>query len=121
MGQRCQRIQVRLALYARLAENDLDSYRPDRWSDLPLTARSPAQPGLGNSMTFGFGPHSCLGYRFTIAEMKIFLAIFMSRFVFSPMEGVEISKFNTIMSRPFIRDKWELGACLPVSVGRYTR
>jgi cytochrome P450 len=70
-------------------------------------------------MTFVYGTHSCLGYKFSIAEMKIFLAVFMSRFVFTPVEGIEISKFSMILTRPFIRDKWELGACLPVQVRRY--
>lgn len=93
---------------------------PDRWTSLPSDARSPAHPGLGNMMTFGFGPHSCLGYKFTIAEMKAFLAVMLSQFVFTPKEDIEISKFNAILTRPYVVDKWELGTQLPVVVRRYT-
>jgi len=68
-------------------------------------------------MTFSFGPHSCLGYKFTIAEIKVFLATIVSQFVFTPAEGVEITKFNAILTRPYVK---ELGTRLPVVVGRYT-
>jgi cytochrome P450 len=107
-------------LFARLIRSDFSSYSPDRWADLPPKARSPAHPGLGNSMTFGLGPHSCLGYKFTIAEIKVFLAAIMPHFVFTPAEGVEITKFNSILTRPYIRNKSELGSGLPIVVGKYT-
>ena len=70
-------------------------------------------------MSFSLGPHSCLGYKFTIAEIKVFLAAIMPRFVFTPAEGVEITKFNSILTRPYVRDKLELGTGLPILVGKY--
>ena len=70
-------------------------------------------------MTFGLGPHSCLGYKFTIAEIKVFLAVIMPHLVFAPAEGIEITKFNAILTRPYIQDKLELGTGLPVVVRRY--
>jgi cytochrome P450 len=72
-------------------------------------------------MTFSFGSHSCLGYKFTIAEAKVFLATIMPQFVFTPAEGVKITKFNNILTRPYIKDQLELGPRLPVVVGRYVR
>lgn len=92
---------------------------PDRWIALPPLARSPVHPGLGNMMTFGFGPHSCLGHKFTINEMKAFLATILPQFIFTPAEGMKISKFNAILTRPYVVDKWELGTQLPIVVGRY--
>lgn len=70
-------------------------------------------------MTFSFGPHSCLGYKFSINQIKAFLATMLPQFVFSPVEGVEISKFNAILTRPYVVNKWELGTQLPIVVGRY--
>lgn len=67
-------------------------------------------------MTFGFGPHSCLGYKFTIAEMKMFLTTILPRFEFSPVDDVQISKCNSILTRPYITDKRGLGTQLPLRV-----
>ncbi|RDB28478.1 hypothetical protein Hypma_015095 [Hypsizygus marmoreus] len=109
-----------LNLSTEIWGSDAQVFNPDRWSCLPPSARSPAHPGLGNVMTFGFGPHSCLGYKFCISEMKAFLATMLPQFVFTPAEGVEISKFNAILTRPYISGKWDKGTQLPIVVGRYT-
>ena len=92
-------------------------YSPDRWDSLD---HSTTLPGLGNVMTFGFGPHSCLGYKFTVNEMKVFLATILPQFTFTPAEGVEITKLNSILTRPYIKDNWELGTQLPINVSYYT-
>ncbi|KAG5654282.1 hypothetical protein H0H81_005131 [Sphagnurus paluster] len=81
-------------------------FNPERWVSLPQNSHLTAYPGLGNMMTFGMGPHSCLGYKFTINEMKAFIATILPQFIFSPV--AEISKFNSILTRPYIRDKFEL-------------
>lgn len=67
-------------------------------------------------MTFSFGPHSCLGNKFSTAEMKIFIATLLPTFTFAPAPGTEIRKHNSILTRPFIKDKWELGTRLPLTV-----
>ena len=90
---------------------------PDRWASLD---HSSTLPGLGNVMTFGFGPHSCLGYKFTVNEMKVFLATILPQFTFTLAEGIEIAKFNSILTRPCIKDNWELGMQLPIIVSYYT-
>ena len=47
-------------------------YSPERWESLPaLAADIPGiTPGL---MSFIGGPHSCVGHRFAVAEMKALL------------------------------------------------
>jgi len=67
-------------------------------------------------MTFGYGPHSCLGYRFTVAEIKIFIASLVPHFDFSPAKDVKILKFNSILTRPFVSGKWNSGTQLPLCV-----
>lgn len=95
---------------------DAQRFNPSRWFDLPPQTHSSAFPGLGNSMTFSFGPHSCLGYKFTTAEMKIFISTLITKFIFAPAPGIEIQKHNCILTRPFIEGKWELRPQLPLVV-----
>lgn len=72
-------------------------------------------------MTFGFGPHSCLGYKFTLAEIKIFLTVLILRFVFTPDPTIQIAKFNAILTRPYVIGRWDLGTRMPVLVQEYRR
>jgi cytochrome P450 len=96
---------------------DAREFNPDRWMDLPESARPPTHPGLANLMTFSFGPHSCPGWKFSILEMKLFLATLLPHFVFTPAE--DIRKYNAILTRPYVSDQYEHGSKLPVKVGRY--
>jgi cytochrome P450 len=90
------------------------SIRPDRW----LTMPSPASlPGLGNTMSFTFGPHACVGWRFSVLEMKVFLATLIPQFSFAP--ACEIRKYNAIITRPYVEDRFEHGAALPLRVSKY--
>ncbi|KAF9454954.1 cytochrome P450 [Macrolepiota fuliginosa MF-IS2] len=96
--------------------SDVRTFNPDRWFNLPPQVRPPAHPGIGNLMTFSFGPHACLGNKFSTTEMKIFLATLLTNFIFAPAPDTEIQKGNSILTRPFIKDKWELGTQLPLTV-----
>ena len=90
---------------------DLSS-RPERWKD--VQEWGPSKPGINNLMTFGYGPQSCLGHRWATAEMKIFLVVLLSTFEFLPVEGVQIIKHNSILTRPYV--KGEKGTHLPLIV-----
>ncbi|KAL1747308.1 cytochrome P450 [Schizophyllum fasciatum] len=93
---------------------DARDFNPDRWSNLPDTARR--HPGLQNLMTFSFGPHSCPGFRFAISQMKIFLATLLPHFTFTPADGVKIVKYNSIVTKPYVSGKWELGMKMPMVI-----
>ncbi|KXN87545.1 Cytokinin hydroxylase [Leucoagaricus sp. SymC.cos] len=95
---------------------DARTFDPDRWFDFPAIVRSLAYPGLGNFMTFSFGPRSCLGYKFTVAEMKIFICTLTMNFIFTPTPDTEVLKYNPILTKPFIKNKWEMGAQLPLDL-----
>ncbi|KAF9072677.1 cytochrome P450 [Rhodocollybia butyracea] len=97
---------------------DTLEFRPDRWSSLPSTARPPQFPGLGNLMTFSFGPNSCLGSRFTLAEMKAFLYTIIPHYSLSIPEGQRIVKRNGMFTRPVVKGKSHLGVQLPLVVRR---
>lgn len=89
-------------------------HSPDRWISGTVPSR---HPGLANIMTFSFGGHSCPGYKFSILETKFFIVTLLPHFVFKPAENIR--KFNSIMTRPYVQNKFELGTRLPVKVSRY--
>jgi cytochrome P450 len=71
-------------------------------------------------MSFSFGRASCPGYRFAILEAKVILATLLPHFVFTPVEGIEIGKYNSVLTRPFVRDQLASGGIqLPLRVSRY--
>ena len=87
---------------------------PDRWmcpDRLP-----PRHPGLAGIMSFSQGPSSCIGWRFAILEMKVFISVLARYFTFEPV--AEIRKFNTVVTRPFVKHKLEDGAQLPIRISR---
>ncbi|KAG6813306.1 hypothetical protein H0H92_012119 [Tricholoma furcatifolium] len=60
---------------------DAWDFHPDRWEDLPETAVR--QPGIySNTLSFSAGPRSCIGMRFSLIEIKVFLYILITNFVF---------------------------------------
>ncbi|KAF6766438.1 cytochrome P450 [Ephemerocybe angulata] len=95
---------------------DAHEFSPDRWTKLPETATS--LPGIGNLMTFGYGPHSCLGHRFAVAEMKVFLAAMVLRFEFKPVESASIKKWNSFVTRPYVEEIGRSKPQLPLHVSR---
>ncbi|KAK7029687.1 hypothetical protein VNI00_014385 [Paramarasmius palmivorus] len=94
---------------------DALEFRPERW----MNTSTPTFPGLANVMTFSYGPHSCPGYKFTIAEMKAFLITLLPHFRFSPVEGQRIGKYNGILVRPFVKGRLQDGLQLPLKVERF--
>lgn len=68
-------------------------------------------------MTFSFGPHACPGWKFTIVEMKVFIATLLPHFSFAP--AADVRKYNAILTRPYVKDQFELGSTLPLKVSKY--
>lgn len=71
-------------------------------------------------MTFGHGPSSCLGTKFTFSELKIVVATLISKFEFAPVEDIKISKYNCIITRPYVEGQWSEGTQLPLKISRRT-
>jgi cytochrome P450 len=89
-------------------------HSPDRWM---CPERLPVRhPGLANVMSFSQGPSSCIGWRFAILEMKVFISVLARDFTFEPI--AEIRKFNTVVTRPYVKGKLEEGPQLPIRISR---
>ncbi|GLB37143.1 putative cytochrome P450 [Lyophyllum shimeji] len=92
-------------------------FNPDRWEDLPEAAAR--QPGLfSNTLSFSAGPRSCIGMRFSLVEIKTFLYILITNFVFDVTDS-KIFKANVVLTRPYVCGKYKEGSQCPLLVSRY--
>ena len=76
---------------------DAGDFRPERWADLPPAVSS--IPGLyAHILTFlngnggSAGNRSCIGYRFALTEIKVFLACLLRDLEFSIDDDIVIEK-----------------------------
>ncbi|KAJ3995138.1 cytochrome P450 [Lentinula boryana] len=94
-------------------------FNPDRWNSLPEKARE--QPGLfSNILTFSAGPRSCIGIRFALIEVKTFLFVLLTNFIFQA--GADpIDKVNVVLTRPFVKKQFKKGSQMPLIIKRFER
>ncbi|KAG8689224.1 cytochrome P450-dit2 [Ceratobasidium sp. 423] len=66
--------------------DDADEFKPERWlGELPKSVTDAKTPGVYSSMmTFSGGPRSCIGFKFSILELKILLPTLIKSFKFAP-------------------------------------
>ncbi|KAF9268376.1 cytochrome P450 [Marasmius fiardii PR-910] len=87
---------------------DAEEFQPERWEDPPEAITS--MPGVwGNMMTFLGGPHACIGWRFSIVEMKALLFTLIRAYEFElavPKEDVLVKRAFPI-NRPALRGSKE--------------
>jgi len=93
------------------------AFNPDRWDSLPEAVKS--LPGLySNTLTFSAGPRSCIGQRFSLIEMKTFLYVLITNFVFSETDE-KVVKANVVLTRPYLAWKSGEGSQCPLIVTPY--
>ncbi|KAJ7473945.1 cytochrome P450 [Mycena latifolia] len=62
---------------------DASEFIPERWNEIPNGASE--IPGVwANLLTFFAGPHNCIGFRFSLVEMKALLFTLLRAFEFEP-------------------------------------
>ncbi|KAJ3878890.1 cytochrome P450 [Lentinula edodes] len=80
-------------------------FRPDRWLNVPNGVQ--AIPGVwSNLMTFWGGAHGCMGWRFSVTEMKVFLFVLLRSFHFElgvPKDELTVLKMASIWQRPSLK------------------
>ncbi|KAF8174471.1 cytochrome P450 [Mycena galopus ATCC 62051] len=99
--------------------DDSSEFRPGRWEHIPDAVHS--VPGVwGNLLTFGSGPHSCIGFRFAVVEMKALLFTLIRAFEFGAVvpEG-DLGYTSTPVKRPLVKNEPEKGSQLPLRVTLY--
>ncbi|KAH9922636.1 cytochrome P450 [Fomitopsis serialis] len=81
-------------------------------------------PGLwGNMLTFGNGNpvngnRACIGFRFAINEIKIFLYVLLHDVDFSIDPTVEIEKKVNVVTRPAVKSEPHMGNQMPLNIRR---
>ncbi|KAG1767613.1 cytochrome P450 [Suillus placidus] len=100
---------------------DAKEFNPDRWASLPEVASQ--VPGVwGHLMTFLGGPRACIGYRFSLVEMKALLFTLVRAFEFElAVPASDVGKRSTIVQRPFLRSDPENKSQLPLLVKPYRK
>ncbi|KAG8728829.1 cytochrome P450-dit2 [Ceratobasidium sp. 423] len=65
---------------------DADEFKPERWlADLPGSVTDAKTSGVYSSMmTFSAGPRACIGFKFSLLELKIVLSTLIKSFKFAP-------------------------------------
>lgn len=61
---------------------DAAEFNPDRYNKAHSEKLNNVPGTWGNLMTFGGGPHNCIGYRFALAEIKAILFVLVRSFNF---------------------------------------
>ncbi|PIL29242.1 cytochrome P450 [Ganoderma sinense ZZ0214-1] len=95
-----------------------DSYefKPERWEDPPEAISN--IPGVwGHLLTFLGGPRACIGYRFSLVEMKALVFTLVRAFEFElAVPASDVVRRATIVTRPLLRSAPEQGTQMPLYV-----
>lgn len=117
--------------------DDAAEFRPERWAsegndkgqDNTHTKhgrgqKSAGPPGLwANMLTFGngnstYGTRACIGFRFAINEIKIFLFVLVRDIEFLMDESIEIEKKVNVVARPWVKSEPDMGNQMPLYLRR---
>ncbi|KAF8451114.1 cytochrome P450 [Boletus edulis BED1] len=100
---------------------DAHEFMPERWQSIPEAVSH--IPGVwGHLMSFLGGPRACIGYRFSLVEMKAILFTLVRAFEFELAVPVsEIGKKSTIVQRPVLRSDPKNKSQLPLLIQPYRR
>ncbi|KAK7043923.1 hypothetical protein VNI00_008089 [Paramarasmius palmivorus] len=96
---------------------DAKEWNPERWlNPLPSTVVEAKIPGVyANLMTFNAGGRSCIGFQFSVLEMKTVLALLVESFRFEAT-GKEIIYELSGVANPTVKGELEQGMRLPMKV-----
>ncbi|KAH9808915.1 cytochrome P450 monooxygenase [Melampsora americana] len=110
-----------------------DQFDPERWLSKNYMREEEEDPGFSNSglaiglwaglLSFSTGPKSCIGYKFSLMEMKVILAHLMLEFKFEerdPGGGPLIERRANSVVRPRVAGK-KNGAEMPLRMSFYKR
>ncbi|KAI0705554.1 hypothetical protein C8Q76DRAFT_751391 [Earliella scabrosa] len=104
------------ATYFRLS-NPLHLCRPERWENPPEAISN--IPGVwGHLLTFLGGPRACIGYHFSLTQMKAIIYTLVRAFEFELAVPAEDSqkKSSIVQRRPVLRSQPESGSQMPAHV-----
>jgi len=98
---------------------DAAIFKPERWESIPEGAN--AIPGIwGNQLSFLGGPRACIGYRFSLIEMKALLFTLVRAFEFElAVPAKDIASKQSVVQRPIVTSEKEYGNQMPLLIKPY--
>ncbi|EMD33454.1 hypothetical protein CERSUDRAFT_160359 [Gelatoporia subvermispora B] len=100
---------------------DSFEYKPERWKSPPETI-SEIPGAWSNMLTFIGGPRACIGYRFTLVEMKVLIFTLVRAFEFElAVPAGDVTKRPGVAQRPIVKSEIEKGNQMPLLVKRHVR
>jgi len=96
-------------------------FDPSRWLDSKIQAKIPVGV-IGNLMSFSAGTRSCIGWKFAVAELQMFIIELVGRFEFSlTPEAKKVKGEAALVAVPVVEGQVEKGAKLPLRVKAASR
>ncbi|KAM0747577.1 putative cytochrome P450 [Meredithblackwellia eburnea MCA 4105] len=98
--------------------DDVDIFRPERWMENKKIGGETTGVGVwSHLLTFLAGPRACIGYRFSLLELKVILSVLVDSFFFAPRDDeMKILRGRSLVVRPVVIGEEELGHALPLRV-----
>ncbi|KAJ7495126.1 cytochrome P450 [Mycena latifolia] len=82
---------------------DALEFKPERWQNGKAGAGTEKICGIyGNMMTFLGGVRSCIGFQFSLLEIKVVLSVLLRDFIFSPADAAVKWKLPGIIAVPSV-------------------
>lgn len=97
---------------------DAQEFNPDRWLDQGPPKASQSIPSIwGNQLTFLAGPRACIGFKFSLIEMKAILFTLVRSFEFElAVSPEEITRRTPTVTRPEVKSEPQKGGQLPMII-----
>ncbi|KAJ6631106.1 cytochrome P450 [Mycena sp. CBHHK59/15] len=112
-----QHLVIAISSYHRLRSvwgDDAEEFKPSRWLDGRIPASGASMGPYSNLLAFLGGSRTCIGWRFSLAEMQIIISELVRKFAFALPEKDEVQRTFAITLVPMTAD----GPKLPLRVAR---
>ncbi|KAL7285787.1 hypothetical protein ACG7TL_000896 [Trametes sanguinea] len=99
---------------------DALEFKPERWEHPPETI-SEIPSVWGHMLTFSAGPHACIGYRLSLAELRALMFILVRAFEFElAVKPDDVTAVGMFTQRPAVRSEAAKGAQMPLIIRPYS-
>ena len=97
---------------------DSVAFNPERWMQGGVSEKAHGLPGIwGQQMTFMGGQHACIGYKFSLFEMKALLFSLVKAFEFKlAVPASDIIARESVVRRPIVKTERDAGAQMPLLI-----
>ncbi|KAI0767221.1 cytochrome P450 [Fomes fomentarius] len=105
----------------KLWGEDAFEFKPERWENPPQAISN--IPGVwGHLLSFLGGPRACIGYRFSLIEMKAIIYTLVRAFEFElAVPADDVQKKSAVVQRPILKSDPEGGSQMPLLIKPYRR